>query len=187
MEDYLRKVTRWLEKNENEVISIIFSNRNYERRYFDGTPVVSAKTFVEPIVKSGLIKYIYHPPRSSMTLHDWPTIGSMIQYKQRVVTFIDYNADTEAVPWLLPQFASMWETPFSQTNNSFPCTLDRPRNINFQKQKEMIYMANHNLNIPLTIMGINALIPANAVLAYTNGIQGKGSLGLMTRACTGMS
>jgi hypothetical protein len=185
VEEYLRKVTKWLEKNREDVVTIIFGNGDYKAKYINGTSLVTAKTFVDPIEKSGLRKYIYQPPKTFMRLEDWPMLGEMIRDDQRVVAFIDYNADTDAVPWLLPQFHYMWETPFSQTNISFPCTLDRPNNIDMEKQKQMLYMANHNLNIPFTIMGMRTLIPAVTMLNQTNGLIGKGSLGLMAQECTG--
>jgi hypothetical protein len=149
VESYLSKVVRWLERNPHEVITILFGNGEYKSMGEDGVPLVTAKNFVEPIENSGLRKYIYQPPKKPMALEDWPTLQQMIESGQRVVTFIDYNAQTDVVPWLLPEWDYIWETPFSPTNKSFPCTLDRPPMISLDKQKQMLYMANHNLNCPI--------------------------------------
>ena len=79
----------------------------------------------------------------------------------------------------------MWETPYSPTSSDFPCTLGRPDGINEDKQKSMLYIANHNLNVDVSIAGLSLLIPNTVVLNVTNGLNGTGSLGLMTNSCIG--
>lgn len=101
-----------------------------------------------------------------------------------MITFIDYNFDTNAVPYMLWEFYNMWETPFSPTDIQFPCTIGRPDGISEDKQREMLYMANHNLNVEVSIAGISLLIPNTVELNVTNGLNGTGSLGLMTNTCT---
>lgn len=142
VEDYLREVTTWVEAHPFDVITIIFGNYDYEKKGTDGKPLVTSSNFVDPIEKSGLMQYIYQPPKTAMTLEDWPTLGEMLLKQKRVVTFIDYNFDTNAVPWMLWQFYNVWETPYSPTDASFPCTIDRPDGLGNEKAKTMMYMAN---------------------------------------------
>lgn len=184
VEDYLREVTEWVEKHPYEVITILFGNYGYQLKGDDGKPLVTASTFAVPIEKSGLKKYIYQPPKTAMTLDDWPTLSDMIFANKRVVTFIDYNFDTNAVPYLLWEFYNMWETPFSPTDPTFPCTLERPGGLSKEKQDNMLYMANHNLNVEISVAGLNLLIPNTVELNITNGVNGSGSLGEMTEQCT---
>jgi len=133
-----------------------------------------------------LKKYIYQPPKTAMTREDWPTLGQMILNNDRVVTFIDYNFDTDNVPYLLWEFYNIWETPFSPTSAEFPCTLGRPEGLTEDQMRSMMYMANHNLNAEISFMGLNLLVPDVAQINQTNAPSGDGSLGLMANTCTHM-
>ncbi|KAF1960272.1 PLC-like phosphodiesterase [Byssothecium circinans] len=183
VESYLAEVVAWLERNPFEVVTIIFGNYDFQAQGSDGKPLVTSRTFVDPVEKSGLMQYIYQPPATAMRVNDWPTLGEMIISGKRVVTFIDYNFDTDAVPWMLWEFYNIWETPFSPTNFSFPCTIGRPEGIGEHQARSMMYMANHNLNVEIAIAGISLLAPNVADLQRTNGVEGDGSLGLMANQC----
>jgi hypothetical protein len=126
VEDYLREVTQWLAAHPFEVITIIFGNYGWQEKDSSGNALVTAENFVDPVTNSGLIDYIYQPPKTAMELDDWPTLGELILSQKRVITFIDYNFNTAKVPWLLWEFYNVWETPFSPTDLDFPCTIGRP-------------------------------------------------------------
>lgn len=184
VEDYFRDVTNWLEAHPFEVITILIGNYNYEDKDDNGNPLVTSKNYVDPIEKSGLMPYIYQPPKTAMELEDWPTLGELIIQQKRVIMFIDYNFDTDAVPYILWEFYNMWETPFSPTDPTFPCTLERPDGLSKNKAKQMLYMANHNLNVEVSIGSFSLLIPNTVQLNVTNGLNGSGSLGAQTNSCT---
>jgi hypothetical protein len=186
VEDYLRQVNTWLERNPFEVITIIFGNYNWADKDSNGDALVTAVDFDAPIRSSGLIDHIYQPPKTAMTIDDWPTLGQMILSRKRVVTFIDYNQDTANVPYMLWQYLSVWETPFSPTDFDFPCTIGRPEGISDEQAKNMMYLANHNLNTEIAIGGISLLVPNTAQINQTNAVTGEGSVGLMSRQCAGM-
>jgi hypothetical protein len=185
VEDYLRTVTEWVEAHPFDVITIIFGNYDWAEKDSDGNPLVTSVDFDVPMRSSGLIDYIYQPPKTAMTVDDWPTLGEMILNRKRVVTFIDYNFDTASVPYMLWQFYNVWETPFSPTNIEFPCTIGRPEGISDEQAKNMMYLANHNLNAKIAIGGISILVPNTAQLNQTNAVTGEGSLGLMATQCAG--
>lgn len=185
VEDYLREVTAWVEKHPFDVITILFGNGDYEQTDSNGKPLVTARNFVPTIQNSGLLRYIYQPPKAHMKLDDWPTLSELIFLNKRVITFIDYNFDTDAVPWLLWEFYNMWETPFSPTDSNFPCDLGRPDGLSVNDQKELLYMANHNLNVEISIANVHLLVPNSVALNQSNGVNGSGSLGEMVKTCTG--
>lgn len=185
VEDYLRTVTQWVAAHPFDVITIIFGNYNWQDTDMNGNRTVTSKQFAEPIEASGLKKYVYQPPKTAMNLDDWPTLGELIISGKRVITFIDYNFDTDAVPYLLWEFYNIWETPFSPTSEDFTCEIQRPGGLSENKSREMMYMANHNLNVQVSIAGLNMLIPNSAELNKTNGVNGSGSLGEMSEKCTG--
>jgi hypothetical protein len=135
------------------------------------------------IQSSGILDYIYTPPLVPMTLNDWPTLAEMIITGKRVVMFMDYEANQTAYPWLLDEFSQLWETPFDPTDNTFPCTVDRPPNLADADANNRLYLINHNLNIELTILGTSMLVPARSELNVTNAANGTGSLGLAGINC----
>jgi hypothetical protein len=185
VEDYLRTVTEWVAAHPFDVITILFGNYNWQDKDSDGNPLVTSRNFAESIEASGLLPYIYQPPNTAMKLDDWPTLGELIISGKRVITFIDYNFNTKEVPYLLWEFYNMWETPFSPTSDNFTCEIQRPDGLAENRSREMMYMANHNLNVQISLAGLNLLIPNTAELNQTNGVNGSGSLGEMSTTCTG--
>ena len=109
----------------------------------------------------------------------------MILLRKRVVIFMDYNANQTQVPYILDEFSQMWETPFSPTNRSFPCTQERPPGINRTQAEQRMYMANHNLNTEISLAGTSLLVPSSPLINETNAVNGTGSLGLMANNCAG--
>ncbi|KAH9876308.1 hypothetical protein J1614_004187 [Plenodomus biglobosus] len=186
VEDYLIEVTAWVEAHPFDVVTILFGNSNWADTDAEGNPLVTSVDFADPIEKSGLKQYIYQPPKTAMTLEDWPTLSEMILNNDRVVTFIDYNFDTDNVPYLLWEFYNVWETPFSPTSAEFPCNLGRPEGLAEDQMRNMMYMANHNLNAEISFAGMSLLVPNVAEINQTNGLSGNGSLGLMANTCTTM-
>lgn len=185
VEDYLRTVTEWVAAHPFDVITILFGNYNWQDKDSDGNPLVTSRNFAKSIEASGLLPYIYQPPNTAMKLDDWPTLGELIISGKRVITFIDYNFNTKEVPYLLWEFYNMWETPFSPTSDNFTCEIQRPDGLAENRSREMMYMANHNLNVQISLAGLNLLIPNTAELNQTNGVNGSGSLGEMSTTCTG--
>jgi hypothetical protein len=185
VEDYLRQVVTWIRTHPFDVVTILFGNYNWADKDSDGNSLVTSVDFDVAVRASGLYDYIYQPPNTAMTIDDWPTLGEMILSQKRVVTFIDYGFDTASVPYMLWQYYNVWETPFSPTNISFPCTIGRPEGISDEQAKKMMYVANHNLNAEIAIGGTSLLVPNLAQLNQMNAVEGQGSLGLMATECAG--
>lgn len=119
-----------------------------------------------------------------MSRDDWPVLSSMILSGKRAVIFMDYQANQTETPWLMDEFAQIWETPFSPTDPAFPCTVQRPPGLPPQEANEKMYMANHNLNLQFNFGSLSLLIPNTASLEQTNSVEGPGSLGRMARNCS---
>ncbi|KAJ5733496.1 tat pathway signal sequence [Penicillium malachiteum] len=173
LEDYLKTVTKWIEKHPYDVVTVLIVNSDY----------VSPGNFTAPIEDSGLIDYVYEPWKIPMSLDDWPTLSDMILRGKRAVVFMDYEADQDEYPYILDEFSQMWETPFSPINRTFPCTVQRPTDITTAQAKKRMYMANHNLNLEVILDDIDILIPDGAQINVTNAVSGYGSLGLMANKC----
>lgn len=174
LEAYLTTVAQWMRKNPYDVVTILIGNYDY----------VSPQNFTDPIKNSGLYDLAYTPSKIPMGLDDWPTLSEMILTGKRAVFFMDYQANQTAVPWLMDEFSQMWETPFSPTDVSFPCTQQRPPGLSEKDAKSRMYMANHNLNLELNLGSFSMLIPNTATINQTNAVNGNGSLGWMANNCT---
>ncbi|KAI9773049.1 MAG: hypothetical protein M1840_008169 [Geoglossum simile] len=170
---YLSDVTKWLKAHPNEVLTIIMGNS-------DNAPPTSYR---DQIKQAGLDQFVYTPPKIPMGLDDWPTLSEMIASGKRAVIFLDYGANQASVPYILDQFSQLWETPFSPTNRSFPCHVDRPPNLNREKAGGRMYMANHNLNAQIKMDKLDVLLPAVAELPISNRVKGFASLGEMKNTC----
>jgi hypothetical protein len=75
----------------------------------------------------------------------------------------------------------MWETPFDQTDPSFPCVVNRPSEIAGQFPTGRLGVINHFLDTTLTE---GVLIPDVQALNVTNAVSGPGSLGVQISTCS---
>jgi len=173
IEDYLRVVVKWLKQNPFEVITILLTNGDY----------TSVQEFYGPLQRSGIADMAFTPSTNATTRCDeWPTLGDLIIMSKRVVMFLDYNANTDHVPWLLPQYDYIYETPFSPTDRNFPCDIQRPPSK--EGLEDRMYLVNHNLNANLQLLGQSVLVPDKVDINITNADTGYGSLGDHARLCT---
>lgn len=161
VQSYLTNITGWIKTHPYDVITILLSNSDF----------VGVGNYSAPIVNSGLVNYAYVPPQIPMNLSSWPTLSDMILMGKRAVIFMDYNANQTEVPYILDEFSQMWETPFSPTNQSFPCTQQRPPNLSRQDAENRMYLANHNLNTEISLAGTSLLVPTTALINQTNALK----------------
>ena len=174
-ESYFTKVTSWIRAHPYDVVTILIGNSDF----------IGVGNYTAPLEASGLAGYAYVPPQVPMNISSWPDLSSMILMGKRAVIFMDYNANQTKVPYILDEFSQMWETPFSPTNRSFPCTQQRPPGLSVQDVEQRMYMANHNLNTEISLAGTSLLVPTTTLLNETNAASGFGSLGLMANNCAG--
>ncbi|KAG5994025.1 hypothetical protein E4U54_003207 [Claviceps lovelessii] len=171
--DWLGRVREWVDQHPFDVVTILLGNGNYS----------DPSLYVPFIEQSGITKYVYSPPYLPMALEDWPTLEEMILKGQRVVMFLDYQANQTMYPWLMDEFSQAWETPFDPVDNSFPCTVQRPPDLSKEAAKDRLYIMNHNLNVEFKVFGISLLVPAVSLINETNGVNGTGSVGLAANNC----
>lgn len=172
--NYFQAVADWLRAHPYDVVTILMGNSDF----------VPVTNFTAPILDSGLGTFVYMPPKIPMSLSDWPKLSEMIITGTRAVVFMDYKANQTEVPYILDEFSQLWETPFSPQNRSFPCTTQRPPGLKPHDAESRMYMANHNLNLEITLLGTSLLVPNTVFLNETNAVSGFGSLGRMAKNCT---
>ncbi|GAA6004902.1 hypothetical protein JCM11491_002273 [Sporobolomyces phaffii] len=155
---YLTTVKKWLDSNPNEVITLLLVNS-------DGiAPSVWAQSYTD----SGLSSYVYTPPSVPVAYDSWPTLQSLISANTRVVSFLAQQADVSSVPYLLDEFTNVWETPYDETDESFPCTVDRVTG----SAEGKMYLMNHFLDVNTTLLGQTVPVPATARLLETHAASG---------------
>lgn len=179
LESYLTTVTSWLQRHPYDIITILMGNSD----------IIAPDKYIEPVTSSGLIEYVYQPPKIPMGIEDWPTLQQMIFANTRAVVMLDYEANQQEIPWLLDEFAQMFETPFSPTDRDFPCVAERPPADwpGALPRENRMYMANHNLNVEIALAGISLLVPNTLLLNETNAATDTyGSLKRSSLNCTSM-
>ncbi|KAF9257123.1 PLC-like phosphodiesterase [Marasmius fiardii PR-910] len=158
--EYLKIVKTFLDGHPNEVLTFIFTNP--ERQPVD--------TVWRPIFdQAGLTAMAYVPPHVPLKYSEWPTLGQMIQSGKRLVVFLDTGANTTAVDFILPEFEMVWETPFSVTNASFPCSIDRIQGP--LPPEDRMYMINHSLNKNVLPIGPGIIVSDPMNSNETNSVQ----------------
>lgn len=173
LEAWLTTLTEWVAAHPYDVITLLIGNQDFK----------DVEDFVPAFQNSGITQYVYTPSQIPLGLDDWPTLSYMILTRQRVVVFMDYDADQTKVPWILDEFSQMWETPFNPTNNSFPCTVQRPPGLSDADAMDRMYLLNNNLNTEITLLGESILVPTTTLLNVTNAANGTGSLGESSLGC----
>ncbi|KAJ7500646.1 PLC-like phosphodiesterase [Mycena galericulata] len=158
--NYLQLVKTWLDENPNEVLTLLFTNP-------EG---LSPATVWRPIFDAaGISNLTYVPPSLPVNQSSWPTLGSMIDAGTRVVVFMDAEADgPDPTSIILPEFSMVWETPFSVTNASFPCSVNRIHGP--LATEDHIYLINHSLNKNIIPIGAGVIISDPIDAPTTNGV-----------------
>ncbi|KAI0994423.1 hypothetical protein K3495_g13759 [Podosphaera aphanis] len=164
---YLSTIRSFLDANPNEVVTVLLTNG-------DRAPVAM---FGNDMNASGLAKYAYVPPKQ-LAIDEWPTMQNLITAGTRLVMFLDYGADTAAVPFVLDEFKYFFETAFDSTDANFTsCAIDRPPNNNGDG---LMMLVNHFLD--MSILG-GILIPDRQSAPRTNAPIGPGSIGAQADLC----
>lgn len=185
-QDQLEIIANWVERHPYDVVTILVGN----------TDMVAVENYIPAIEASGIRPYLFEPDLIPLHRDQWPTLADMIVSGKRVVLFMDYRANQPKVPYILNEFIHIWETPFSPTDQDFPCTIGRPPQLNETKaQEEFMYLANHNLNTAVRLGALTGagggqplLIPNTAEINTTNGqFDEYGQLENMRLNCTGES
>lgn len=99
----------------------------------------------------------------------------MISSGKRTVIAMDYEANETKLPWLLDEFAYMWENPYDQLSYPFNCSLDRG-----SKPQDKLYFMNHVKDVQN--FGIST--PDKANLNITNAQDGPNGVVETVDRCT---
>ncbi|KAF5350776.1 hypothetical protein D9758_010369 [Tetrapyrgos nigripes] len=172
--DYLKTVKTFLDANPNEVLTLLFTNpegvsvKDVWKPAFDDADLVYSLDPPGWRIE-GITPLAFVPPSVPVKQSDWPTLGEMIDSGKRVVVFMDAGADTSQVDFIMPEFEMIWETPFSVTDDTFPCSVDRidgPLAV-----EDHTYMINHSLNKNILPIGDGVIVSDPLDAKTTNGVD----------------
>ncbi|KAK1983200.1 PLC-like phosphodiesterase [Colletotrichum cereale] len=175
LENWLSAIKDWMDRHTNDVVTVLLVNSENQ----------PASAFGQVFESTGISKYGYKPPSAAAT-SNWPTLQSMIDADTRLVTFVaSITADTNH-PYLLPEFAYVFETDFEVTAPSgFNCTVDRPSTFSTAAaavSANMLPLMNH---FQYQILAADILIPDVSDIQTTNSpsTSSAGNLGLHAQTC----
>ncbi|CAN8105745.1 unnamed protein product [Discula destructiva] len=153
--DYLAPVKTFLDGNPDEVLSLLLTNGD----------AISVQDFAGVFNTVGLTQYMF-APSGTPALDQWPTLQAMIDNGTRLVVWMDYNANTTEVPWILDEFSYYFETPYDETRESHnftDCLIDRPAGASATGRMGLV---NHMMH--LEFFGIQ--IPDEDAADVTNSV-----------------
>ena len=121
---YLQAVATWVNAHPTEGES---SCESHPPSYIDTTVItlvivnsddLPPTSFSSAFQTAGLVSKMYSPPSATLSITQWPTLGSLVDAGTTVVAFMDQKADFTSVPWLIDEFSNMWEDPYSESGCS---------------------------------------------------------------------
>ncbi|KAI5462444.1 PLC-like phosphodiesterase [Mariannaea sp. PMI_226] len=146
---YLQEVADWMNKNPNEVVTLLLTN-------IDAIPVTK---FDQAFDSTGLKQYVFHP-NGTLALDQWPTLQELLDNKTRLIVFMDYHSDQTKVDYIIREFDYFWETPYGETDSSFPtCAVDRPSGGDPSK---LMGIMNHMLNVEIFDIAVPDALAAHS-------------------------
>lgn len=158
LEAWLEKIKYWLDNNPNEVVTLILVNSDDQ----------DVSVFGEAFESSNISTYGYEPATTSATT-DWPTLQTMIDDGERLVTFIAAINASTTYPYLLNEWDYVFETEYEITSfTNFNCSLDRPTSLSDAAtaiSSGYLPLMNHFLYKSITS---SAMLPNVDAIATTN-------------------
>ncbi|KAG5945246.1 hypothetical protein E4U53_006751 [Claviceps sorghi] len=116
LDAWLSAVNAWMVAHPHDVVTLLLVNA-------DRAP---ASDLAAAFERARLSRLAYRPA-SNARPSTWPTLQSMIDADTRLVTLVTGMPYSASAPYLLPEFAHVFETPFAVTDLAgFNCTVDRP-------------------------------------------------------------
>lgn len=104
LQAYLTSVASWISSNPNDVVSLVMVNIDN----------LAASRFATVFQAAGLDKKAYSPSKASLTVSDWPSLGTLIDAGTTLVVFMDNTASFTDVPYIIDEFSNLWEDAYGE-------------------------------------------------------------------------
>ncbi|QDS69280.1 hypothetical protein FKW77_002358 [Venturia effusa] len=176
---WLASISTWLDDNPYDVVTILLVN----------SVNADATTLATQFSSSGITKHAYTPATVPTSAAGWPTLQTLITANTRLITFVaSMPSGNAAAPYLLDEFASVWENPYDNTSPSnFTCIPDRPATVKGSlttaKTSGKLFLMNHFLYLS-QLFGIQSPNVDAASTTNSPDTTLAGSLGNAASTCT---
>jgi len=176
LEDWLSSIKTWMDKNPNDVVTILLVNSDNAAASDLGAQFQSA----------GIEKYAYKPSSATTIPKTWPTLQSLISSGTRLMTFVASLSQTSSdYPYLMDEFTFIFENDFENEDpTDYSCTPKRPTNLKTADEAASsgrMFLMNHFL-YSTEFFGLQT--PNATYVNTTNARTGLGSLGEQITKCT---
>ncbi|KAJ5899777.1 hypothetical protein N7495_004521 [Penicillium taxi] len=173
LSDWLAEIKSWMDKNPNEVITILLVNS-------DSATAAELNT---QFTTANLTDLAYEP---SSTSSSWPTLQTMIDDDKRLVVFVASLTTSTSYPYLLNEWDYVWETPYDVTSPSnFTCNPDRPSDTSLSSAlsgSSLPFMNHFLYSDDLAVISVE--YPNTSYVSVTNAASGGvGNLGSTATKC----
>lgn len=177
LQSWLTEIKTWMEKNTNDVVSLILVNSD------NASPSDLGSQFAA----TGIDKLAYTPPSATTIPQTWPTLDKLIGNNTRLMTFVaSLGTASTQYPYLMDQYAFTFENNFENTNPSnYSCNPSRPTSLGSTSaalSSGRMFVMNHFLYESTSFIQS----PNETYVNVTNAQQGFGSLGQSIKDCTGV-
>ncbi|KAL9631073.1 MAG: hypothetical protein Q9164_006091, partial [Protoblastenia rupestris] len=161
---WLSEIKTWMDANPHDVVTILLVNADN----------ASAQELDAQFRAANIASYGYVPPSATTALATWPTLQDMIANNTRLVTFVASLTANTVAPYLLDEFAFVFENPYNVTSlDGFSCTPDRPPAVQGQTaqavQSGRLPLVNHFL---YDTIGLGIQTPDIGNITRTNAATG---------------
>ncbi|KAF2087744.1 hypothetical protein K490DRAFT_56829 [Saccharata proteae CBS 121410] len=178
LSNWLSEIRQWLDTHPSDVVTILLVNSDN----------ASAEELAAEYTAADMAHYGYVPPASTPNTGAgliWPTLNDLVDKNTRLVTFVADLPDNSAAPYLLDEFANVFESGYENYQPAdFSCAPDRPAAVANDTVKAtdsgMLFLMNHFLYWRQAF-GIDVPDVRNA--NATNGVVGVGALGTQLVDC----
>ncbi|PGH02507.1 hypothetical protein AJ79_07620 [Helicocarpus griseus UAMH5409] len=178
LRDWLSEIKEWMDKNPNDVVTIILVNSD------EASPEVLDAEFKE----AKLDTYAYKPTDPVVPPSPWPSLQTLINAKTRLLVFVTSLGDSgvTTAPYLMQEFNFIFETPFEVVKpEEFTCAPHRPSQLQNKASDALssgrLSFVNHFLG---TEGGLGIVSPNVEKIKTTNSPgDEEGALGSFVKKC----
>lgn len=181
LSDWLEEVKAWMDKNPNDVVTILLVNSD------DAT----VSDLDQQFVASGINSLAYKPASTTVPPVSWPTLQELITAGTRLMVFVgslDPSTISSSQSYIMDEFTFIFENPFDNIAlTDFTCTPERPSAIKGNSAAAISSNRMAFTNHFLYVQGLfDIQTPAVDNITTTNSPgQSVGNLGFALNQCKG--
>ncbi|KIS67755.1 uncharacterized protein UMAG_10416 [Mycosarcoma maydis] len=161
LEDWLGEILAWMDRHPAEIVTLLLTNPQN----------ADIDDWAQGFESLAVYQRAFTPRLPDISRKAWPTYAEMRATNQTLVIFMDRGTSFSKYPYIINEFANVWENAYDQTELPFNCSVERGKN-----PTDRLGLINHFLNDELVATGI--MYPDKDQLNQVNAASG--SFGLIS-------